>query len=66
MSKRVRNYVVALVSAVLGFAYGKLSSDWSGVELFGGLATVVAVIVLVGLPWLEMAPDGAFRRKPRA
>jgi hypothetical protein len=66
MSKRARKYVMVVVSAVMGFAYGKISADWSAVELAGGLAAIVFALALVGLPWLELAPDGAFRRKSRA
>jgi hypothetical protein len=65
MSKRARFYFVAMIAAVLGFAYGKLSGEWSGVPFVAGLAAVVLVVVTAGNFWLEFAPDGAFRRKPR-
>jgi hypothetical protein len=66
MTKRGRNYVVMAISAVLGFVYGKLSGDWSDVVFVAGLAAVIATIGAAGNVWLEFAPDGAFRRKPRA
>jgi hypothetical protein len=65
MSKRARHHVVLAVTVVLGAALGLLSriGDWSDVEAYAATAGLIVVIVLVGLPWLEFAPDGAFRRR---
>jgi hypothetical protein len=65
MSKRARNLIVVAISAVLGFAYGKLSGDWSEVAFVAGLGGLIATIGGAGMFWLEFAPDGAFRRAPR-
>jgi hypothetical protein len=66
MSKRARFYFVAVLAGVLGFAYGKLSGGWSDIALVAGMAGLIAMIGTAGNFWLEFAPDGAFRRKPRA
>jgi hypothetical protein len=65
MKLRTRNYVMLLVAAIAGFVYARISRDWSGVAFYGGLAGVVVLVGAVGLPWLEFAPDGAFRRRPK-
>ena len=66
MSKRTRNYVMLVVALVAGLVYGRISRDWSGVAFYGGLAGVVVLVGGIGLPWLEFAPDGAFRRRTQA
>ena len=66
MSKRARNYVMLVVAVIAGLAYGRISRDWSPVAFSGGLAGVVVLVGGIGLPWLEFAPDGAFRRRPQA
>jgi hypothetical protein len=65
MSKRARFLVTLVAAAILGSAYGKLSGDWATVPFVAGLFGVVSLVVLVGLPWMEFAPDGAFRRERR-
>jgi len=64
MSKRARNYVVLAVTVVLGAAVGLLarSGDWSDFKTYAATAGLIVVIGAVGLPWLESAPDGAWRR----
>jgi hypothetical protein len=42
------------------------ANDWTRAEAYGVGAGVLAVVLLFALPWLEMAPDGAFRRRPSA
>jgi hypothetical protein len=66
MKKRTRFYVLLLVGAALGSVYGKISDGWNFVEFYAGLASIVTLAGLIGLTWIEFAPDGAFRRKPRA
>jgi hypothetical protein len=65
MSKRARHYVVLALTVVLGVALGLLAraGTWSDVEAYAATAGLIVVIGLVGLPWLEFAPDGAFRRR---
>ena len=66
MSKKAREYVLLLISLLAGVVYALLSSDWSDAAFYGGGAGLIAVIVLTGLPWMEFAPDGAFRRRPES
>jgi hypothetical protein len=64
MSSRARNYVVMLASAALAFVYARLSGDWSEVAFYAGGAGLIVVIGVVGIPWVELAPDGSLRRRP--
>ncbi len=66
MRLRTRKYVLMVVAAIAGFTYARISRDWSDVAFYAGLAGVVALVGAVGLPWIEFAPDGAFRRRPQA
>jgi hypothetical protein len=66
MSRKRREYVVLVIALLAGVAYGLLSLDWSDVAFYGGEAGLIVLIVLAGLPWMEFAPDGAFRRRPRS
>jgi hypothetical protein len=66
MSKRARFHVMLVVAAVVGSVYGQLSGSWGTVAFVTGLFGVIAVVGMVGLPWMESAPDGAFRRGRRA
>jgi hypothetical protein len=66
MSKKTREYVLLVIAVLAGVFYGLLSLDWSDAAFYGGGAGVIAVIVLAGLPWMEFAPDGAFRRRPQS
>jgi hypothetical protein len=65
VNRRTRNYVTMAVSAVAGLVYARIARDWSFAAFLAGEGAVVALIVLIGLPWLEFAPDGAFRRRPQ-
>jgi hypothetical protein len=64
MSKRARNYVVLAVTVVLGAALGLLArtGGWADGETYAATAGLIVVIGAVGLPWLESAPDGVWRR----
>jgi hypothetical protein len=64
MSLRTRKYVLAAITVLLGAIYAQLAGAWGDVPYYGGAACVLALIVLIGLPWLEFAPDGAYRRRP--
>ena len=66
MSRRTRKHVLFGIVLVVGLAYGRLSLSWSLLELYGGMAVILTTVAVVGLPWMELAPDGAFRRRPQA
>ena len=59
---RSRRYVLVAVTVTLGVVLGELGGAWSDVEFYAASAGLVVAIVVVGLTWLEFAPDGAFRR----
>lgn len=66
MSKKAREYVMLLIAALAGGVYGWLSLGWSDLAFYGGGAAVIVLLCGIGLPWMEFAPDGAFRRRPEA
>jgi hypothetical protein len=63
MRLRTRKYVATAVTVLLAAAYTQLAGGWNELQYYGGAAGLLAVIVLVALPWMEFAPDGAFRRR---
>jgi hypothetical protein len=63
MRKQSREYVVLVITVLAGVAYSLLAGGWADAAFHGGGAGLIAVIVLAGLPWIEFAPDGAFRRR---
>lgn len=63
MSVRARTYVAMAYTIVLAFCYSRLSSDWSFAGFYAGMAGLITVIGLVALPWIDLAPDGALRRR---
>jgi hypothetical protein len=65
MSVRVRKYIVMAVVVALAFAYSRVSSGWDDLAFFAGMAGLIATVGTLGNFWIEFAPDGAFRRKPR-
>jgi hypothetical protein len=65
MRKRNRNYVMMAVTVLVAFLYTRIAGDWSDVAFYGGAAGVLVLLLLIGLPWLEFAPDGAFRKQPQ-
>jgi hypothetical protein len=65
MRMRSRKYLWLAVTIVVAFAYARAAGDWSDVAFFAGMAGVIAVIVIAGNVFIELAPDGAFRRRPR-
>jgi hypothetical protein len=66
MSKRARFRVMLVVAAILGSAYGEISDGWGVIAFAAGMFGVIAILVLGGMPWIEFARDGAFRRRPNA
>jgi ABC-type uncharacterized transport system YnjBCD permease subunit len=66
MRKRTREYVLLAITVVVGVIFGRLSLEWSLLELYGGMAAILLVMICVGMPWVELAPDGAWRREPEA
>jgi hypothetical protein len=60
--QRTRKYVWMVVAALAGLVYARISRDWSFGTFYAGFAGVVAVVVLVGGVWTELAPDGDLRR----
>ena len=66
MRIKARKYVVLVITVLVSATYTLLAGGWSDAAFYGGGAGLIAVIVFVGLPWMELAPDGAFRRRPQA
>jgi hypothetical protein len=64
MSSRSRFHVLLVVTALAATALTLVSNagDWSRAELYGAAAGLIVLLGAVGLPWIEMAPDGAWRR----
>jgi hypothetical protein len=67
VSSRARKYVALVVTALAaaGLTTVANAGEWSKGELYGVGAGLLVVIVFVVNLWIEMAPDGAFRREPR-
>jgi hypothetical protein len=53
-------------SALAGLGYARIAHGWDLGAFLAGEAVVIMLVGGVGLPWLEFAPDGAFRRRPEA
>jgi hypothetical protein len=66
MTLRTRKYVLTVIVVLAAAVYGQLAGGWNDVQYFSGAAGVLAVMLLIGLPWLEYAPDGAFRKQARS
>ena len=66
MSNRARWYVLLATALPVGAIYGRLSLEWSLLEFYGGMAGILLVFAFLGMPWVESAPDGAFRRRPQS
>jgi hypothetical protein len=63
MTMRARHYVVLAMAVVSSFVYTRVASDWSDVAFYSGGAALIAVLVIFGLPWIELARDGSLRRR---
>lgn len=66
MTMRARKYVLLAVTVIVGAVYGQLAGHWPDLEYYGGAAGLLVLICVVGMPWMELAPDGAWRRRPQA
>jgi hypothetical protein len=65
MTIRTRKYVLLAITVIVGVVYGKLAGHWPDLEYYGGAAGLLVLICVFGMPWMEYAPDGAFRRNPQ-
>jgi hypothetical protein len=65
MSKRTRWYVLLATAPLVAIALGRIADDLSDAALRGAVVGVFVLVVFIGMPWLEMAHDGALRRQPR-
>ena len=47
-----------------GLVFARIAREWSDLGTFyAGVAGVVVLVVGIGLPWIELAPDGDLRRR---
>jgi hypothetical protein len=65
MSMRTREYVLLAITVLVGIVYGRLSTEWTDAAFYGGMAGILAGLAFVGMPGVEFARDGAFRRRPQ-
>jgi hypothetical protein len=65
VSVRTRKYVALLINLLIAAAVTQVAdaAGWSTAETYAVAAGVLAVVCLVALPWIDMAPDGALRRR---
>jgi hypothetical protein len=54
------------ITVLVAATYSRLAGGWHDLPFYAGAAGLVVVIGLVALPWMEFAPDGAFRRRPQS
>ena len=66
MKLRTRKYVSFAVTVLVAAVYSRLAAGWDDLAYYAGAAGLLVVIGLVALPWMEFAPDGAFRRRPQS
>jgi hypothetical protein len=66
MMLRTRKYVALAITVLAAAVYGRLAGGWDDLQYYGGAAVLLVIIVFVALPWMEFAPDGAFRRGPQS
>jgi hypothetical protein len=61
---RTRFLVLRVLAAVSAAALTRVSNagDWTRAELYGSAAVLIVVLGAVGLPWIETARDGEWRR----
>jgi hypothetical protein len=67
VSFRTRKYTALLIVMGLAVALTRVSdaAGWSKLEMYAVGAGVLVVLCPVAMAWMEMAPDGAWRRTPR-
>jgi F0F1-type ATP synthase assembly protein I len=66
VKKRTREYVLLVIVVLVAMPYGWLTREWGVLAVLGGMAPILAVVAALGMPWVESAPDGAWRRRPQA
>jgi hypothetical protein len=66
MRLRTRKYVMLVLGVLVIAVYSRFAGDWSDGAYYGGAAVLMLLVGAVGLPWMELAPDGAWRRRPHA
>ena len=66
MRLRTRKYLLLAFMVIVVGIYAQFAGGSSALTYYGGVATLLVLVGGIGLPWLEFAPDGAFRRQPRA
>jgi hypothetical protein len=66
MTIRRRKYVVLVATILLSITLGLIARGWSDLEYYGAFAGLIALVGAIGLPWMELASDGAFRRPRRS
>ena len=65
MGTRARFYVALVVSLIALFALLELIEDWSKLATYAAAAGFMVLSLIPTMIWVEMAPDGAFHRRPR-
>jgi hypothetical protein len=60
VDKRQRNWVVSVCTVVLSLAVARGTHDagWADAERYAALAGMIVLIVLVGVPWVELPRRG--------
>lgn len=64
MNKRARHYAMTGIVVLVAALFARLAGHWSDLAFYATGAGILAVMVVVGMFWLESAPDGAFRGGP--
>jgi hypothetical protein len=61
---RTRKYVAMPIVVLLAIGLTQVAHalGWSKAEMYAVGAGLLVVVCLVALPWIEMAPDGAWGR----
>jgi hypothetical protein len=65
VSVRTRKYVALAVDVLLAVAVTQVgdAGGWTTAETYAVAGGVLVAFLLVALPWIDMAPDGALRRR---
>jgi hypothetical protein len=65
MSVRTRTYIAMVAGVLLAFGLTRVAhaADWSKVDMYAVGAVLLAVLIVIALPWIELAPDGDLRRR---
>ena len=64
MRKRTRFYVVLALTPLAAKVLSEIGENWSDAAFYGAVAGLVALFAVFGNFWVDMAPDGALRRRP--